>query len=445
MKQFINNFSRYAKAPEMIKIWITIFTIFVLTLISAFFSLGISLILKIAIAVLSIIIILAANLRLLETLQKLNFKENELQSLIESLREAIVVYDTNFRILQLNKVAEEVFQVNRQELIGKVIEPSLLNNPRYRTVVQLLYPSLASAVAQISEADDWPQVVNVSLEEPHREFRTILHRILDIRGNHVGFLKLIRDITREKMILQSKNEFINTAAHQLRTPLTAINWSLETLAKNTESENQTIKDLVAEAQKLSERALKIVNDLLDASKIEEGKFGYTFEDIDLIQVIKKVIENTLPLAKQYEVRIYFDSQGINSLMLRADENRLGIALANLLDNAIRYNVKNGKVVITVQKLINKPFVKISVEDSGIGINDEDTQKLFQKFFRGANAAQVEPNGNGLGLYITKNIIKRHGGEIGVESVINRGSTFWFTLPTDPELIPLKEVSYEETI
>jgi signal transduction histidine kinase len=445
LNQFFGKLARYAKTPEMMKIWALVFIVALLATLNAIFSPQIVSIFAIVTAPLLILSIVILNLRFLETLQELHFRKGEFQSLIESLREGVVIYDTNFRILQLNKVAEEIFQLNQQEIVGRVIGPNLLNNPHYRVVVELLYPSLAPSVTQISEAGVWPQIINLSLEEPHREFRTTLHRVMNEKGEHVGFLKLIKDVTREKSILQSKSEFINTAAHQLRTPLTAMNWALETLAKNVENQDQSTKNLVAEIKKLSERTLKIANDLLDASKIEEGRFGYTFTDVDIVQVIKKVVENILPIAKEYAVRLYFDPRGINSLILSADENRLGIALANLLDNAIRYNIKNGKVVITLQQLTEKPFVKISVEDSGIGINDEDIPKIFQKFFRGANATQVEPNGNGLGLYITRNIVKRHGGEIGFESTINRGSTFWFTLPTDPSLIPPKEISYEEMI
>lgn len=116
---------------------------------------------------------------------------------------------------------------------------------------------------------------------------------------------------------------------------------------------------------------------------------------------------------------------------------------NLLDNAIRYNIKNGEVILTVERLQDKPFIQVSVKDTGIGIPPESVKKIFNKFFRADNAIKAAPNGSGLGLYIVRNIIRRHGGEIWVESELNRGATFYFTLPIDQKLIPLKEVVYEE--
>ena len=109
------------------------------------------------------------------------------------------------------------------------------------------------------------------------------------------------------------------------------------------------------------------------------------------------------------------------------------------DNAVRYNVENGSVTVSVKKLTDKPYVEVRIADTGIGIPPENMEKVFTKFFRAENVLRRETEGSGLGLFITKNIINRHGGTIWAESVIDRGTTFHFTLPTDPKLIPPKEV------
>ncbi|MEK7087029.1 MAG: ATP-binding protein, partial [Patescibacteria group bacterium] len=118
--------------------------------------------------------------------------------------------------------------------------------------------------------------------------------------------------------------------------------------------------------------------------------------------------------------------------INIDPQRLGMALANLIENAIKYNVKNGEVTVSVEELKDRPFLKINVSDTGVGVPKEEINKLFTKFYRGENITQVEPNGSGLGLFIAKNIIQNHGGEIGVQSVPGRGSTFYFTLPLKSE-------------
>ena len=241
-------------------------------------------------------------------------------------------------------------------------------------------------------------------------------------------MKLIKDESREQAIIQSKNEFINTAAHQLRTPLTALNWALENILKLSESASPETHEIAAEAIKVSERTLKITNDLLDVAKIEEGKFGYSFKNVDVIAFIKGIVDTIIPFAGQRSSRITFSHQGIEELYLSMDPDRLGLALFNLLDNAVKYNTEHGIVSVVLEKVSGDDFVKVSIQDSGVGIPENEKEKIFKKFYRATNAAQIEPNGNGLGLFITKNIIARHGGEIGFESHAGRGTTFWFTLP-----------------
>jgi len=118
-----------------------------------------------------------------------------------------------------------------------------------------------------------------------------------------------------------------------------------------------------------------------------------------------------------------------------DPFRIKLVLEILIENAIKYNVQNGEVRIKIDFLKDQPFVSVSVEDTGIGMTEEDLKKLFQKFFRASSAMKVETSGLGLGLYLAKNIVEKHGGKIWAKSVLNRGSTFTFTLPLDPSLIP----------
>ncbi|MDO8574108.1 MAG: ATP-binding protein, partial [bacterium] len=117
-----------------------------------------------------------------------------------------------------------------------------------------------------------------------------------------------------------------------------------------------------------------------------------------------------------------------------------LAISNLLDNAIKYNVKNGSVTISLLRLPDKPYLQVSIKDTGIGVPSGEVSKLFSKFFRAENAMKADTEGSGLGLYITKNIVGRHGGVIWAESIIGRGTTFYFTLPLDPKLIPQRETA-----
>jgi len=361
-------------------------------------------------------------------------KNSELQAVIQNLNDAVVIYTPEFEITEWNRAAEALFKLKDKEVVGKKITPELVREPRWRVLTQVLFPTLAPTVTQIS--DGWPQITDIVIDEPSLKVRSILHRVTDEKGESKGFLKIIQDLSREKFIAESKSEFLTVAAHQLRTPLTAIKWNFETIAGETAE--AAVKENAQKGVELSDRMIKIVNDLLEAARIEEGKFGYQFEETSLTEFLKAVVGRAGLVAEEYGIKVLFTPPSKN-YRVKIDKGRLEIALQNILDNAIRYNIKNGSVTVETEEAGRGKFIKINVRDTGIGIPEDELQKIFTKFHRGRNVVALEPNGSGLGLYITRNIIKSHGGEIGVSSALGRGTEFWFTLPLDFSLVPEKQI------
>lgn len=348
-----------------------------------------------------------------------------IETVIQSFPDAMVLYDTSFTILSLNHAAETLFGVTKEEVQGARVDPGWVEKPHYRTLTQTLFPSLAPASTERSEIGVWPQVVSLIFENPHRELTAYTTRITDAIGGSSAFVKIIRDETRTKEVLSTRNEFVGIAAHQLRTPLTALRWSLESIGGSAEKKEE-VAPLIKDSLALVDRCLKIVNDFLDAAKIEEGKFGFEYQNMDVVTFLDALVTTIAPIAKQYEVGLYFDHEGFGAVTIPIDPSRLGTAFLNLLDNAVRYNVRGGKVTLTLIKEPNQ--VKVLIADTGIGIPKGEERKLFQKLERGSNAIQIEPNGSGLGLYIAKNIVEGHGGTITVASETNRGTTFTVALP-----------------
>ncbi len=348
----------------------------------------------------------------------------ELNAVLQNISEGVLIYDPNYRILSFNRAAETIFDVNAAEVVGQIIGPEDVKIPRLRFLVEVMFPSLAPSVTTIQD-HVWPQIMDLVFEEPHREIRVALNRVMGEGGEVSEFLKIVTDRTREKELSARQNEFLTVAAHQLRTPLTAINWTLESLDK-TPNLPPEVATGIQETRGLASRSLKIINDLLEAARLEGGRFGFKMESADLTALLQAAVQNAQPIAEVYQVSIKMDPAP--SLPVLMDTERIGLVVANLLDNAIKYNVKGGLVTVRVSPDEDHKFVRVSVKDSGIGITPENQKNLFQKFYRGGNAAQVEPNGSGLGLYIAKNIVEGHGGKIGVISEVGRGSEFWFTLP-----------------
>lgn len=439
-RQF-KKFVLYAGLPEMRLFWLFLPLVLIILGINFLYLPRIWFLIIAATFFVLIIIIFINNLRLARSNLDIKLERNELTSIISNLNIGIIAYDPNFKVLIFNRAAEEIFNIRAKEIIGKVFDLEKTKESRFKLLTQIIYPSLAPLVIRRSDTGVYPQISDFSFEEPKTELRITTNKIVDSAGHLLGFVKLVHDRTREIEILRSKSEFITVAAHQLRTPSTAVNWALDALSKESLTPDQ--KELADTGLSAAANLLKIINDLLDVSKIEEGRFGYQFENVNIISFIGDILGELMPFAKQAGVKLYFQKPIEPSIVVSIDSQKLKMVLFNLVDNAIKYNVQNGEVIIGLERIKGQPYIQISVKDTGIGVPPDQINKLFTKFFRAENAIKAIPDGLGLGLYIVKNIIRRHGGEIRVESEVNRGTAFYFTIPTDLKLIPSKEIVYGE--
>ncbi len=364
--------------------------------------------------------------------------QNELESILNNFGDTLVIYDENFRILFFNTSAEKLFMLRASEVSGAVIKPEAVDNPKLRLLAEVIFPTLAPVMVPRSQPGTWPQIVDISFSSPQLELRVSASRLDQIPGQPGRFLKVIQNRTHEMALLKTKSDFVAIASHQLKTPLTYIDWGLEALSGDTTLSDSS-KEIVAGAFKASRLLSEIVENLLNISKIEEGRFGYKFEQAKIEDFLNQVLGQAMPAANKANIRLYFNKSQVELPPVFIDAQRLALAVSNFLDNAIRYNVKNGEVVISVARVSGRPFLEVSIKDTGIGIPPEEIQKLFTKFFRAENAIKFQTEGTGLGLYICKNIIEAHGGEVRVESELNRGTIFFFTLPTDQSLVPQREI------
>lgn len=236
-------------------------------------------------------------------------------------------------------------------------------------------------------------------------------------------------LEREKENQRLKDQFLFIAAHELRTPVTAIKWSVDYLCSEVEIGRKCSQEQLETLQDLKENneyLIELVNDLLDTSRIEYGSFSLKKRQVDPRQVIEEAANTVSGLAKERGVGLQWDvDRDIGKVV--TDPRRLKEVLVNLLGNAIKYNVDGGRVEMEARKRGKE--LLISVRDSGIGISAVDLDKLFVKFYRVENDGGHEIRGTGLGLYISKEIVTRLGGELKAESEgLGKGSTFSFTIP-----------------
>lgn len=291
--------------------------------------------------------------------------------------------------------------------------------------------------------------VNIRLEKTLKEqdlgSKLLVRKDLELSEVNASLQKLLKeqdmsvklimardaDLTKAneslKSLDSSKSEFVSIVAHQMRTPLSAIKWSLQMLLdKDLGSLTKKQKDMIMKGYRSNERMIQLINEMLDVDHIEGGKFRYTFASVQIEDLIESVLRELSPASLKRNVTLVFKRHQALCPKILADFVKLRAVLQNLIENAIKYTNDGGTVTVSAKK--EKIYLEISIQDTGIGIPIEQQDKLFSKFFRATNAIRMQPDGSGLGLFIVKTIIKDHGGQMWFESEENKGSTFHFTIP-----------------
>jgi signal transduction histidine kinase len=373
-----------------------------------------------------------------DSIDRLDIERNQMNAIISSINDPVVSYTQNFEIVLVNEAMEKFLGLSKEELLGKIITPELSNDARFGILTKLIFPSLAPVVLE-KTIDTYPEKIKIKFFQPQElVLEIVTTKVIDEKGKVYGFLRIIHDLTKEEVLKKTQSDFITVVAHQLRTPMAGLAWILEMLInKEVGPLNAEQEKLLSDGQKAIEESLKTVETLLSAAQIEEGRFGFQFVMADIEEIIEETLIKFEPIAQKDNIKLIFYRPEFKLTPFVMDPLRIKLVLEILVDNAIKYNVQNGEVRIRIEPMDDKPFIMVSVEDTGLGIAPEDLPRLFTKFFRSEQALKEETSGIGLGLYLAKNIIERHGGKIWVKSALNRGSIFSFTLPTDPDYIPVQ--------
>lgn len=347
--------------------------------------------------------------------------KDRFELLIENLKDGIIVLDNKNYIIFINKVAEEIFGVLKNEVINKQIDLEMYENSKFKNLTRVILLKTENT------SDGFIKPVEVELLAPKQIPVQVYSINIHEKGNIISTMKVIRDISREKEIEKIKSEFIFIAAHQLRTPLSAIKWVFSMIiGGDTGKITSEQKDILDKGKVATQRMIDLVNDLLSVSRIEEGKFDYNFEEISLYEIIQKIAVLEEGKIKEKELNFKISDLDKNIPKIKGDKEKLLLVFQNIIENAINYTFKKGSVAINLK--FEKENVTAEIEDNGAGIPKSQLNRLFNKFFRGSNVIRMQTEGTGLGLFIAKNIIDRHNGKIIVESEEGKGTKIIISFP-----------------
>ena len=350
-------------------------------------------------------------------------QKNTLERVLAGTADGVYVVDAKGRFLLWNAAAVRIAGVPAEEVLATGYETIGAANRQGRSLAELDRMAYEAAA---SDAKNRQTSLNyeVFFDSTSRWVAVSASPLRDSAGSVAAMVHAFRDVTAAREVEQLKSDFMSTVSHELRTPLTSIKGATALLMEQLGQDGGTTGELLEMVRNNSERLLRLINDLLDATKIEAGKLTIRKRACEPKSLLERAVASMTGYAEEYGVTIRSEiASGLAPVV--ADPDRVEQILSNLISNAVKFSHRGDEVVVRARSEGN--VLRVDVADSGVGIAETDLPRLFEKFSQLDHGRRTVP-GTGLGLVITKGLVEAHGGSISVSSRLEEGSTFTFTLP-----------------
>lgn len=345
--------------------------------------------------------------RLNRYIEKVKLESRKTALIIDSLNEGLMIMDGKEDVLLINTAAKKIFGIT-----GEAANENILHYVRRPDVVSKLERSLKKKKNMQFEMHS---------EETGRTYRFYTSiadepAFLDGKGGY-AMLVLISDVTDIELSERVRRDFAANVSHELKTPLTSINGFAQLVANGMAADAESVKAYAKRISEESDRLMGLINDTLMLSELEQISIEEPMEDVD----IRETTEEVLRLMEDKIAERHLDIQVTGNAEMKANRNRIRELVMNLCDNAVKYNKDHGKIVIGLSE--KDGYAAIEVQDTGIGIPENEINRIFERFYRAKNSGGATVNGTGLGLAIVKHIAALYEGELTVESREGEGSRF----------------------
>lgn len=353
------------------------------------------------------------NDRLKHSMATIENEQRKLSSVLENMSDGVIATDSRGEITLINEAAGRMFNENPMSLISENLLTLLDLEERVEDIIEL--QESGSLVLDFSDDD-----ANFYVRA---DFSTLYEDATHEQSS--GIITVLNDVTEEEKIEQERREFVSNVSHELRTPLTTLRSYLEALADGAWKDPEIAPKFLEVIQNETERMIRMVNSLLQLSKMDSKEQPLNREDVDFTMFFHHIINRFEMNVKDQNITFVREIPD-EEYNVRIDTDRLTQVLDNILSNAVKYSPEGGKITCKIQKHIRQ--IVVSVQDEGIGIEYEKLDKIFDRFYRVDKARNRQLGGTGLGLAITRELVEAHYGRIWASSKEGKGTTIYFTLP-----------------
>jgi len=345
-------------------------------------------------------------------------RRRQVEAVFDVLRDSVLVIDAHGEILHANDCAAGLLSVEPSEAAGMSLEAVVLDHQLGSTISDARngLPKEGRLYEQEIQIDGEPVAFEVHLQSVGRQDEP-MHAVVTV----------LRDLSKEREIARLKSDFVSKASHELRTPLSSISAYIEMLVDGDAADEKARQEFYGVISSETERLRRMIDNLLNISRIEAGLMHIDRNRVDFGELVNRAVKNMTPQAHAKELDIHTQLASVD-LAVNGDGDMLYQVIVNLLSNAIKYTPNGGRITVSADAENLTHSLHFSVSDTGLGIAPDQTEKVFDKFYRVENYRRVA-NGTGLGLNLCQHIVKTlHNGQIGVESQLGMGSKFWISIP-----------------
>ena len=348
-----------------------------------------------------------------EKISEVGEEKNRLENIINTMTSGVIFLNKEAKVLMINGVAEKILNMPYAVVKGKPVYEVLRN-----------FAILNNIDRCINEEKIIEEEISI-LKESNELYLKVSFAPVYKENKISGVTVLLTDLTEEIKLSKLKTDFVTNASHELRTPLTSVKGYSETLLSGAMEDKELREKFIRIIDKEADRLILLVEDLMNLSRIEATRNNQQKEIIDLKKIIISINDSFGIVAEEKGVNVNMDLDIQKEYFALGSEDQIKQVVANFIDNALKYTPSGGQINISIAE--EEREYRVNVKDTGIGLSQEDSLRVFERFFRSDRSRNKKNGGFGLGLSIAKNIIESLDGKIGVESELDRGSTFWFTL------------------